>query len=66
MTKKIVKRTGAAKKEKKGARYACGVCGLAVRVDEECGCVDVCDIVCCGEAMQPKKRQKPRHEKVKK
>jgi hypothetical protein len=31
------------------------VCGLAVTVDEVCGCVDVCDIICCGKPMKPKK-----------
>ncbi|MFC1862307.1 hypothetical protein ACFLT4_01030 [Chloroflexota bacterium] len=28
--------------------YVCGVCGLAITVDEACGCVDFCDIICCG------------------
>jgi hypothetical protein len=41
----------------RGDAYACEVCGLAVTVDETCGCVDVCDIVCCGK---PMKAQKPR------
>jgi hypothetical protein len=41
---------------KKGDAYQCGVCGLAVTVDEACDCVDVCDIICCGEEMEPKKR----------
>ncbi|MBI2831765.1 MAG: hypothetical protein HYX79_05870 [Chloroflexi bacterium] len=39
----------------KGDSYVCGVCGLAVTVDEDCGCVDVCDIICCGEPMKAKK-----------
>lgn len=43
------------KKIAKGASYACEVCGLAVTVDEVCGCVDVCDIVCCGKPMKEKK-----------
>ncbi len=51
MVKKIVKK----KTNKKGARYSCQVCGLAVRVDSACGCVDTCDIVCCGEQMKAKK-----------
>lgn len=42
-------------KIKKGARYACDVCGIAVSVDEVCGCVDVCDIICCGEQMTPQR-----------
>lgn len=52
MAKKTVKKTT---KHKKGSRYACGVCGLAVRVDEACGCVDACEIVCCGQEMKRKK-----------
>jgi hypothetical protein len=44
-----------AKKVAKGATYECEVCGLAVTVDEACGCVEACDIICCGEAMTPKK-----------
>jgi len=52
MKKKTVKRAG---KIKKPARYSCGVCGLAVTVDNVCGCVDTCDIICCGEQMKPKK-----------
>ena len=53
--KKTVKR-----KRKRPARvsagdgYVCSVCGLSVTVDEECGCVDTCDIVCCGQPMEPK------------
>jgi hypothetical protein len=45
----------AAKKIAKGAAYECAVCGLAVTVDEACGCVEACDIICCGKAMAPKK-----------
>jgi len=41
---------------KKGDVYKCGVCGLAVRVDEVCGCVDMCDIICCEKQMKPAKR----------
>jgi len=36
---------------KKGEVYQCGVCGLAVTVDEVCGCVDACDIICCETQM---------------
>ncbi len=58
MVKKAKKAKRTAKKRsirsaKKG--YSCSVCGLAVTVDEACGCVDTCDIVCCGEQMNPKK-----------
>ena len=54
-TKKPVKKV--AKKEvKKGEAYKCTVCGLAITVDEVCGCVDVCDIICCETQMKPKKK----------
>ena len=43
------------KKMAKGGSYICGVCGLAVSVDEVCGCVDVCDIICCGKPMKERK-----------
>lgn len=51
MAKKTAKKKAVVKKKK---RYACGVCGLAVTVDNVCGCVDYCDIICCGEEMKPK------------
>ena len=56
-TKKAVpaKKTATKKKVAKGDSYSCEVCGVAVTVDEVCGCTDVCDIVCCGEPMKPKK-----------
>jgi len=38
-------------KTEKGSRYTCSVCGLVVTVDEVCGCVDVCDLICCGQPM---------------
>ena len=53
------KGTKAAKAGKKkvnpGDRYSCEVCGLVVSVDEACGCVDACDIICCGEEMKATK-----------
>lgn len=45
-----------AKKIKKGERFSCSVCGVAVRIDEVCGCVDTCDIICCGKEMKPNKK----------
>ena len=39
---------------KKGQAYECMVCGLAITVDEDCGCVDTCDIICCGKPMKSK------------
>ena len=41
---------------KKGDRFGCGVCGMVVSVDETCGCVDTCDLICCDEPMKAKKR----------
>ena len=41
----------------KGSKFACTTCGLVVSVDEVCGCVETCDIVCCGVPMKPKKQQ---------
>jgi len=49
------KRAPASKKVAKGNAYACEVCGLVVSVDEACGCVDYCDIICCGEPMKERK-----------
>ncbi len=55
--KKTVKKTSPKKQKelKPGSHYQCGVCGLAVTVDEVCGCADFCDIICCGEQMKPSK-----------
>ena len=54
--KKIEKKSGQKKSgTSKGNRYTCNECGIVVTVDEVCDCVDVCDLVCCGEQMQPKK-----------
>lgn len=53
MTKKAKKQTTKKKQEKQ--KYTCEVCGLVVSVDESCGCVDTCDIICCGQPMKPKK-----------
>jgi hypothetical protein len=54
-TKKVSKKS-VKKSVKKGDTYKCSVCGLAVTVDEVCGCVDACDIICCEKPMKPKKR----------
>ena len=52
VTKKVAK-----KGVKKGDVYKCGVCGLAVKVDNVCGCVDYCDIVCCEKEMRPARKR---------
>ncbi len=51
-----VKKRVAAKGKRvaKGDSYVCGVCGLSVIVDEECGCTVVHELLCCGEPMKAK------------
>ena len=49
------KKKAAVKQVTEGAKLSCEVCGLVVTVDEECGCIEACDIICCGEPMQEKK-----------
>ena len=39
-------------KVKAGDQYKCSVCGLVVSVDETCGCVETCDIMCCDTQMK--------------
>lgn len=56
MAQKKVTPKGSKKGVKKGEAYQCGVCGLVVTVDEVCGCVDACDIICCEKPMKPKKK----------
>lgn len=41
--------------KKKGGKYECVECGLLVTVDEPCGCVEACELVCCGQPMQFKR-----------
>jgi len=51
-------RTKKKTKIRKGDKYKCAVCGLVVKVDEVCGCVDMCDIVCCEKPMKKKRKTK--------
>ncbi len=55
--KKAVAKKAPAKKTavKKSPKLECGVCGLAVTVDNECGCTEAHPIICCGKAMKKKK-----------
>jgi len=54
--KKTVKPAGRKRNEvTPGDKYSCSVCGLIVSVDEECGCIETCEIICCGEQMETKK-----------
>ena len=43
------------KKEEKKKQLACKECGLVVTVENECECMDACDVICCGENMKIKK-----------
>ena len=54
--KKAVKKV-AKKGVKKGEGYKCSVCGLSVVVDEVCGYIDTCDIICCEKPMKPKRKK---------
>ena len=56
-TARLTTKAPATKQVAPGDSYVCEVCGLAVTVDESCGCVAACDIVCCGE---PMKARRPR------
>jgi hypothetical protein len=59
VTKKAPAKKPAAKgKSKMIQSYACGVCGLAVTVDEDCGCVESHDIICCDTPMKKKRAKK--------
>lgn len=40
---------------KKGSKYICGECGVVLVVDEACGCVDMCDLICCGKQLKLKR-----------
>ena len=57
--KAVVKRAGcktaSRAKVKTGDQYKCSVCGLVVSVDETCGCVQKCDIICCDSQMKKKR-----------
>jgi hypothetical protein len=48
---------GKSKKVTKGDSFVCEVCGLAVTVDESCGCVETCDIICCGQPMKARSKR---------
>ncbi len=59
MVKKASAKKAAARgKTKIGDSYVCEVCGLALTVDEDCGCAEACDIICCSEPMKRKRVRK--------
>jgi hypothetical protein len=49
-----VKSATGKKKVSNSDKYEYQACGLVVSVDEVCDCVDVCDIICCGQPMKRK------------
>jgi len=53
--KKAARKTAAKTKIKKGTRYVCGVCGLSVTVDEDCGCAEAHPLICCMKHMKKKR-----------
>jgi hypothetical protein len=58
VAKKAVPARKASNSVKKGQGYECVVCGLAITIDEDCGCVDACDIICCGKPMKARAAKK--------
>ena len=49
-TRKTAKKTSVKKKP----QLECGICGFAVTVDTECGCVEEHPLICCGKKMVKK------------
>ena len=41
-----------------GDAYSCEVCGLAVTVDEVCGCTEAHELICCSEPMKKSRARK--------
>ena len=50
-----VKKASPKQRAAKGDSYVCDVCGFSVVVDEECGCAEVHEILCCGKPMTARK-----------
>ena len=50
------KKVGKTAKKQSKKKLKCEVCGLLVTVDEVCGCVDTCDLICCGQQMKEVKK----------
>ncbi|HSW64933.1 MAG TPA: hypothetical protein VLH56_16725 [Dissulfurispiraceae bacterium] len=53
--KSAVKTAPKATAKMKGSKYSCVSCGLIVTIDKVCGCVDMCEILCCGAPMKSSK-----------
>ena len=54
--KPAAKKPASKKAMKKDDKLVCQQCGLVVTVDDACGCVDVCDLICCGIEMKRKRK----------
>ena len=55
--KKATTKKPAKKKQlKKDDKLVCQQCGLVVTIDDVCGCMDVCDLICCGTEMKAKRK----------
>jgi membrane protease subunit (stomatin/prohibitin family) len=54
--KPAAKKPASKKAMKKDDKLVCQQCGLVVTVDNVCGCIDVCDLICCGTEMKPKRK----------
>lgn len=47
------------KKKKNGEKkrqMVCKECGLIITVENECECMDSCDVICCGAQMKTKNK----------
>lgn len=51
-------RTVSKGKKNAGDQYTCETCGLGITVEEECCCVNPCDLVCCDSPMKKKRASK--------
>jgi hypothetical protein len=52
------KKAVARRKTNPGDAYSCEVCGLAVTVDEVCGCTEAHELICCSEPMKKSRARK--------
>ena len=51
-------KTPSKRKSRAGDRYVCDACGLAITVDEDCCCMDPCDLLCCDMPMRKRRSSK--------
>jgi len=43
------------KNTEKKKQLVCKECGLVLTVENDCECIDSCDVICCDEQMKTKK-----------